>query len=534
MDLSSKSAIVRLILPHVPYLTRTALLHTLYLSETSTKWDLRTEMIVKLIRAVLATPSPHGALHRQRVTLRDPGIKGPIWISKVTLPVPGDDSILTPFYLAIDDLKTLPTETYAVPALLPVEAEWTGHRPNVNAHHPRPDLSESQHYERLLSATTIPITLLYFHGGAFVMMDPSSHRPHVSHLCKLTGGRALSVRYRLSPQAAFPAALLDAYIAYLSLLYPPPGNFHSAVQAKHIVFGGDSAGGNLCFALTQLLLQINRSSTPGQKVHFHSHTIELPLPLPAGVSAHSPWLDLTHVFPSKMTNAKYDYLPSPMSPQSLRDIPRDSIWPTDPPRGDLYCEINMLCHPLVSPVAARDWTGGKDGEVAPPMYLAFGEEMLVDEGKQLAQTAARQGVTVIWEEWEGMCHCFGMVLPGTPMSKRVFSDWAGFCRAVCGVDGQAGGEGGKAGQSGEFGKGGAEEVEVSTDGRANGKPSEKGEQPPLKTSGTFFASKTGKPLDLDVLNLAVLSDEEVTRRMREGMEKRHLKPEEAVVGMPKL
>ena len=505
MDTSSKSALLKLVLPHVPYLTRTALWHTLYLSPTSTKWDLKTEIIIKLIRAILSTPSSNGALHRQQATLKDPGIRGKIWISKVTFPASENSGLLHRFYGAIDELKGSPADTYTVPTILPVEAEWTGYRLNVDAYRPRPDLSEAQHFQRLMGDTSTPITLLYFHGGAFVMMDPSSHRQPVSHLCNLTGGRALSVRYRLSPQSAFPAALLDSYIAYLSLLYPPPNSFHEPVKAKHIIFAGDSAGGNLCLALTQLLLQLNRSATAGEAFQFQEHTVALPLPLPAGIAGHSPWLDMTHCFPSKWANAKYDYLPPPMDSKKLASMPHDSIWPADPPRGDLYCDTSMLCHPLVSPAAARDWRG------APPLWLAYGEEMLVDEGKQVAQLAARQGTTVIWEEWEGMCHCFGMVLVGSPMSKRFFNDWASFCRTVGGGDNT-----------------GAQTQEGSHKEVIEGSPME------IKTRGTFFEVKTGKEGELDVMELGALGEEEVLNRMQQCMAKRQMKPEEAARSMPKL
>ena len=65
-----------------------------------------------------------------------------------------------------------------------------------------------------------PVTVLYFHGGAYYLLDPSTHRPTTKKLAKLTGGRCYSVRYRLAPQNPFPAALLDALVSYLTLLYP--------------------------------------------------------------------------------------------------------------------------------------------------------------------------------------------------------------------------------------------------------------------------------------------------------------------------
>ena len=251
-------------------------------------------------------------------------------------------------------------------------------------------------------------------------MDPSSHRIPTSRLAQLTGGRCLSVRYRLSPKYAFPCALLDALMAYLYLLYPPPGSFHSPVPASHVVIAGDSAGGNLSLSLLQLILEIRRSSpTRPPTIGFHGQTV--PIPIPAGVAVNSAWLDMTRCMPSVVKNATYDYLPPPLTNDHIAQLPRCEIWPTDPPRGDLYCDISMLCHPLVSPLAAKDWSG------ACPLWLDYGQEMLVDEGKAVAALARKQGVVVDWQEWEAMPHCWSMIFEGLPAAKKAFASWAKFC-----------------------------------------------------------------------------------------------------------
>ncbi|KAG8525966.1 uncharacterized protein KY384_000728 [Bacidia gigantensis] len=460
-------------------------------------WWSKTELIVKLLREVLSTPNPRGALAQQRASIKAPPIKGKMWISKTTLLAPESDEVPQLLYQAIDDLKSSPSQIYTRPAVLPVEAEWTGYRPDVDSQRARPDLSERQHYDRLMSDTATPITILYFHGGAFIMMDPASHRNPVSHLSHLTGGRALNIRYRLAPQHPFPAALLDCFIAYLSLLYPPPSSFHSTVPSSQIILAGDSAGGNLALALTQLLLQINHSTSEAQKqsFRFHEHEVTLPLPLPAGLATHSPYLDLTGCLPSRVSNAQYDYLPPPLTSLRLATWPKDEVWPTDPPRGDPYCETSILNHPLVSPVSAKSWEG------APPMWLAYGEEMLADEGKQLASLASEQGVKVMWEQWEAQCHCFGMIMLGAANSKRFFKDWAGFCKAVCVVE------------------------EDKEEGKAKGS---------LASSGLFFEAKTLKEREVEVAKLKVVEKSELDELMLKAMEKRELHPAEATKTMPKL
>jgi len=483
---TSPAAIARLVIPKVPFLFKTAVWHSLWLSPTSTKWDLKTELIVKMIRSLLDSPHPTPISKQQKASLKDPGIKGKMWISKVAFQAPEQDDVINTLLGAVEDLKE-GGETYTPPKLAPVEAEWTGYRANVDANRPRLDLSEAQHYEKLMSEFSSDVTILYFHGGAHFMMDPSSHRNTTSHLAHLTNGRCLSVRYRLSPQHAFPSALLDAFVAYISLIYPPPDAYHSPIPASQIVLGGDSAGGNICFALLQLLLQINRSATATKTLAFHNHNITLPIPLPAGCATQAPWTDMTRAMPSIVSNAQFDYLPPPITREKAATFPPCEIWPTDPPRGDLYCDTTMLCHPLVSPLASKDWTG------CCPLWISCGEEMLADEIRVVAAKAAKQGVKVVFEQWEAMPHCFGLLLVGSPMSKKCFKDWTEFYTLV--VNGGS-----------------------------------------VIPRGSWFRARAEKEEMIDVEGLAVFGDVEVKERMDTAREARHLgeEGEAKALPMPKL
>ncbi|KAL6718985.1 hypothetical protein ACLMJK_003220 [Lecanora helva] len=480
---TSPAAVARLVIPKVPFLCKTALWHSLWLSPTSSKWDLKTELIIKMIRSILDSPTPTPISKQQKASLKDPGIKGKMWISKVTLPAPGEGDVRDLVMNAVDAFKD-GGEVCAPPELCPVGAEWTGYR-NVDANRPRLDLSEAQHYQRLMLEVSSEVTILYFHGGAHFMMDPSSHRNITSHLAHLTSGHCLSVRYRLAPQNPFPSALLDAFVAYLSLMYPPPDSYHTSVPPTTIVFSGDSAGGNISLALCQLILQINRSGSPLQTISFHGNTIALPIPLPAGCATISPWLDMTRAMPSVASNAQYDYLPPPITREKASTFPSCEIWPTDPPRGDLYCDTTMLCHQLVSPLAVEDWSG------CCPLWFSCGEEMMADEVQIVAAKAAKQGVPVLFEQWEAMPHCFALILLGTPMSKRCFKDWTNFCRRVV-----------------------------------------KGED--VQTKGLWFQARSQKEREVDVRGLAKIEDSEVKSRMDDARERRHIGLEGEAKILPKL
>lgn len=171
---------------------------------------------------------------------------------------------------------------------------------------------------------------------------------------------------------------------------------HEAIPAEKIIFGGDSAGGNLSFALLQLLLQLHRSSEGIPVVRFHGRDVHIPLP--AGVSANSGWFDISRAMPSIVGNAKYDYLP-PANHDSVgigANFPKDSIWPQNPPRGDLFCDLSLLDHPLVSVVVAESW------KTSCPLWMCTGQEMLGDEDVLVAARAAGQGVKVHFEQYEGI------------------------------------------------------------------------------------------------------------------------------------
>ncbi|PVI06109.1 acetyl-hydrolase [Periconia macrospinosa] len=483
---ASPSAMLKILLPKTPFILKTALAHTLSLSETSSKWDLRTELYIKVMRSMLGPDTkPTPISKAQRLTTKDPGIKGKMWISKFSSPVDATDEdvqdVRRLVLEAVDAMCTTDEQrnSYDKPPSRPLEAEWTGYRAKASDSDPEPpNLTEKDKYNKLVGETTTKVTTLYFHGGAMYLLDPVTYRNLTSRIAKETGGRVFSVRYRLAPQNPFPAALLDAFTAYLCLLYPPPGSQHDAIPAEQIIFGGDSAGGMLCTALLQLLLQIRRSSSSSPPtVTWYGKTV--PIPLPGGLALISPWLDVTRSLPSIESLAKYDYLPPPSHAQHTR-FPPCSAWPTNPPRADLYCEGAMLLHPLVSPLMARDWRG------SPPVFFSLGEEMLRDEDAVLARRLDSQGVKVVWREFEAMPHVFAVMLDGTPVAEKHHEEFGAFCKGVLAVGGGGGG-----------------------------------------SDGVVFKAKKLKTENVLVKDVTRLTDEEVDELCRKGMEDIIKKPGDA-------
>jgi len=409
--------VIRLLLPRLPLILKTALFNALSLSRNSSQQTVTTEVAVVILRSMLEIRKPMHVI--QKIGLKDPGITGPLWISQVTIPAPVDE--LGPWDAVMRAIQALGdgTETYTRPESVAVEGEWTGYRSGVSRKAPRLDLSEEQHYQHLMAEVSSPVTILYFHGGAFFVMDPASHRHVTSRLAKSTRGRCFSVRYRLAPQHPFPAQLLDALTSYLFLLSPPPEAFHDAVPAKHVVFAGDSAGGNLSLALLQLLLTLRRSGLTS--IRFHG--VDVPLDLPAGVAVNSPWVDIARSLPSIHANAHLDYLQPPSATGIPADPMPDALWPTSPPRAEIYCEASVMMHPLVSPLAAapRLWEG------MPPVFMCLGNEGLEDEITALARRMYQANGAVQLVGYEGMPHCFALIFPTSAAGKDCFKRWSQFC-----------------------------------------------------------------------------------------------------------
>ncbi len=83
-------------------------------------------------------------------------------------------------------------------------------------------------------------TVLYCHGGGFVLGGLESHHDICAEVCQRTGYRVISVDYRLAPENLHPAAFDDAMSAL---------NWIHENKWANVIACGDSAGGNLAAAL---------------------------------------------------------------------------------------------------------------------------------------------------------------------------------------------------------------------------------------------------------------------------------------------
>ncbi|HSP56386.1 MAG TPA: alpha/beta hydrolase [Dehalococcoidia bacterium] len=211
------------------------------------------------------------------------------------------------------------------------------------------------------------LTLLYLHGGGYVIGSINSHRDLISRLARAAGARALAIDYRLAPEHPFPAAVEDATKAYRWLL-------RQGVRPEKTVVAGDSAGGGLTVATLLALRDAGDA-------------------LPAAAVCISPWTDLEIKGETMVTKKDVDPM---IRPEDAKGGAERYHGNTDP------------SHPLISPINA-DLSG------LPPMLVQVGtSEVLMSDSTRLAQRAEAAGVEVTLEQWEEMIHVwhfFAFMLP---------------------------------------------------------------------------------------------------------------------------
>ncbi|KAL4941422.1 hypothetical protein BDV06DRAFT_194451 [Aspergillus oleicola] len=362
----------------------------------------------------------------QKATSLDVPARGGVWVSRTSFPAPASPAIRSLLYAVIDRLKKdyhriTPAEETPV---VDIPVEFVGSRSNVPEDAPEPNISEEEKLHALLQECDDDMTILYMHGGGFYFSSPAQYRASSARLAKLTGARVASTGYRLAPTHTFPAPILDTLVAYASLLYPPPRAAYPAVPANKIVLAGNSSGANLALGLVRVLLELRKLPASDATFEFHGHPVTLPLP--AGVATVGGWCDQCDSLPSWHLKGESDVM-TVLQPACMPGHPSDGIWPANPPREVPYCYAATLDHELVSPAAVEDWTG------APPMWFALAcEERNIDGNRVVASQAAKSGVTVIWNEYEGMPHEFAAFLSSLPQSKHLFQLWAAACRAFTG------------------------------------------------------------------------------------------------------
>lgn len=119
------------------------------------------------------------------------------------------------------------------------------------ASHPR---IEARRYHHTTAQVCDDVTVLYVHGGGFVMGGLDSYADVCAGLCELTNLDVVACTYRLAPEHGHPAQLDDVEAVFSGL----------RKQGRRVVLCGDSAGGNLVAGLCVRLQSKGQAPALGQ------------------------------------------------------------------------------------------------------------------------------------------------------------------------------------------------------------------------------------------------------------------------------
>lgn len=206
-------------------------------------------------------------------------------------------------------------------------------------------------------------TLVYFHGGGFVVGDIDAYDMQASTIAERTGAVVLSVDYRLAPDHRFPASVEDAESV---MRWALANAARLGGDDGRVAVGGDSAGGNLAAVTAQ--------SLRGE------------LARPSAQLLIYPVLDFSNVYPSRAENAN-----APLLNEERMEWFNELYLPERVDKRD----------PRLSPLLTKNLTG-----LARTLIVTAGYDPLRDEGDLYAQSLTTAGVAVRHLRFESQIHGF--------------------------------------------------------------------------------------------------------------------------------
>lgn len=224
-------------------------------------------------------------------------------------------------------------------------------------------------------------TVVFFHGGGFVLGDLDTHDDHCRQIAADVGAVVLSVAYRLAPEHPFPAGFEDCLAA---TRWAAQHVAELGGDAGALVVAGDSAGGNLAAA-----------------VALEARDEGLALAAQLLVYPSCDFRDGDH-HPSRTENGEGLFLTE-----------ADMRW-----FGDAYVpDARHREHPRATVLLSPDLGG-----VAPAVVLTAEYDPLRDEGEAYADALRRAGVEVDQRRYDGLVHGFFGMGPVSPAAHAAVLD----------------------------------------------------------------------------------------------------------------
>ena len=223
-------------------------------------------------------------------------------------------------------------------------------------------------------------TVLYLHGGGFLMYAASAYTGFLSRLADVLHASVVVPAYRLVPEHPFPAAIDDCLRAYAAVLA-------NGQDPGRLMIAGESAGANAA------LVTLQRARAAGMS-------------MPAGAIMMSGGFDLSWASPSIEDNAHRDVAVGARGLAFLQRCYRPGADARDPLVSPLYGDFGGL----------------------PPLLFQTGDtEVLRDDSVRAAARAREASVDVRLEIYPLVPHAWhqlGTWLPETRTALRQIARFA--------------------------------------------------------------------------------------------------------------
>ncbi len=208
-------------------------------------------------------------------------------------------------------------------------------------------------------------TLVYYHGGGFVIGNIETHDSTCRRLANKSSCQVISIDYRLAPEHPFPASTDDGVAAFRHIR-DNAGSF--GADAARIAVGGDSAGGAIAAVVCQTCRDAGEDGPAFQMLIY-----------PATDS-------------SKESGSRKEFAEGYFLTKQLMEW----FWEAYVPEED-----TDLSDIRLSPLLAKDFKG-----LPPAFVLTAGYDPLRDEGRAYADRLIDAGVKTTYVNYPGTIHGF--------------------------------------------------------------------------------------------------------------------------------
>jgi acetyl esterase len=214
-----------------------------------------------------------------------------------------------------------------------------------------------------VEAGSLP-TLIYYHGGGFVIGTIETHDSTCRRLANRSRCQVISIDYRLSPEHPFPAPIDDGIAAFRHVRDNAAA---LGADPARLAVGGDSAGGAVAAVVCQAMRDAKEPGPAFQMLIY-----------PATDS-------------SKESGSRQEFAEGYFLSKGLMDW----FWKAYVPAGTDLADLRL------SPLLAKDFTG-----LPPAVVLTAGYDPLRDEGRAYANRLIDAGVKTTYVNYPGTIHGF--------------------------------------------------------------------------------------------------------------------------------